>query len=242
MEVREGMSDLVLTVGLGHTLRDAARMMSERRVGAAVVIDEESPGPRIISERDVLVSVGRGEDPDEERVADHMSDSVITASALGWYCLGIIPQAGIEIHSRGFYALGDTKTPVGLAVLAVVLNLLLSALLWERYRHEGLAFSVSAASWLEWVLLYVLYVRRTGAEVAGDLRAIGVVAVCGAGMALFLAVALAPMEFGSWSENLVAATAGAAAGALVYAGLANLFGIEELSEAASRVKSRLGRA
>lgn len=169
-------------------------------------------------------------------------DSVITASALGWYCLGIIPQAGIEIHSRGFYALGDTKTPVGLAVLAVVLNLLLSALLWERYRHEGLAFSVSAASWLEWVLLYVLYVRRTGAEVAGDLRAIGVVAVCGAGMALFLAVALAPMEFGSWSENLVAATAGAAAGALVYAGLANLFGIEELSEAASRVKSRLGRA
>ena len=80
MEVREGMSELVLTVGPGHTLREAARMMTEKSVGAAVVIDEEAPGPRVISERDVLISVGRGEDPDEERVADHMSGSVITAA------------------------------------------------------------------------------------------------------------------------------------------------------------------
>lgn len=80
MEVREGMSSVVLTVGPGHTLREAARMMTERNVGAAVVVDEEEPGPRVISERDVLVSVGRGEDPDAERVADHMSGSVITAS------------------------------------------------------------------------------------------------------------------------------------------------------------------
>ena len=80
MEVREGMSEVVLTVGPGHTLREAARMMTEKSVGAAVVLDEEAPGPRVISERDVLVSVGRGEDPDEERVADHMSGSVITAA------------------------------------------------------------------------------------------------------------------------------------------------------------------
>ena len=98
-------------------------------------------------------------------------DSVFTASALGWYCLGIVPQAGIEIHSRGFYALGDTRTPVALAVAAVVVNLVLSGLLWGRYGHEGLAFSVSAASWLEWAVLYRLYAQRTGASVAADLRA-----------------------------------------------------------------------
>ena len=80
MEVREGMSTVVLTVGPGHTLREAARMMTDKNVGAAVVIDDEAPGPRVISERDVLTSVGRGEDPDGERVADHMSGSVITAS------------------------------------------------------------------------------------------------------------------------------------------------------------------
>ena len=80
MEVREGMSGVVLTVGPGHTLREAARKMTEKGVGAAVVIDEEAPGPRIISERDLLSSVGRGQSPDEERVGDHMSDTLIAAA------------------------------------------------------------------------------------------------------------------------------------------------------------------
>jgi CBS domain-containing protein len=38
MEVRAGMSEVVLTIGPGHTLRDAAAAMGRRRVGAAVVI------------------------------------------------------------------------------------------------------------------------------------------------------------------------------------------------------------
>ncbi len=80
MEVREGMSRVVLTLGPGHTLREAARLMTEKGVGAAVVLDEEAPGPGILSERDVLTSLGRGQDPDSERVGDHMSDKVITAT------------------------------------------------------------------------------------------------------------------------------------------------------------------
>jgi CBS domain-containing protein len=54
MDVREGMSPMVLTVGPGHTLRDAARLMSERQVGAAVVRDPDAGGLGIITERDVL--------------------------------------------------------------------------------------------------------------------------------------------------------------------------------------------
>ena len=96
MEVREGMSDVVLTVGPGHTLREAARMMTEKGVGAAIVIDDEAPGPGIISERDVLVSVGRGESPDEERVAGHMSTSVITA-APDWS----LERAAADMAGRG---------------------------------------------------------------------------------------------------------------------------------------------
>jgi CBS domain-containing protein len=95
MEVREGMSRLVLTVGPGHTLRDAAKRMTEKGVGAGVVIDEEYPGPRIISERDILLSLGRGEDPDSERVADHMSDTLISA-APDWS----LEQAAVEMAQR----------------------------------------------------------------------------------------------------------------------------------------------
>ncbi len=63
MQVREGMSSVVLTLGSGHTLREAAKRMSERSVGAAIVIDEELPGPGILSERDVLRSIGAGRTP-----------------------------------------------------------------------------------------------------------------------------------------------------------------------------------
>ena len=80
MQVRDGMSKVVLTVGPGHTLREAARQMADRRVGAAVVMDPEGEGPGILTERDVLVSLGRGEDPDAERVCDHLTADVVYAT------------------------------------------------------------------------------------------------------------------------------------------------------------------
>ena len=80
MQVKDGMSEVVLSIGTAHTLRDAAQRMTEKRTGAALVIDDESPAPRIITERDILNSVGNGEDPDSELVRDHMSDSVIAAA------------------------------------------------------------------------------------------------------------------------------------------------------------------
>ena len=95
MEVREGMSSVVLTVGPGHTLRQAARLMTERGVGAAVVIDEESPAPRVVSERDILNSLGAGQDPDAEKVGDHMSDTVI-AAAPDWS----LERAAVEMSHR----------------------------------------------------------------------------------------------------------------------------------------------
>jgi signal-transduction protein with cAMP-binding, CBS, and nucleotidyltransferase domain len=80
MHVRDGMSSVVLAVGPAHTLREAARMMAARRVGAAVVIDPDSPGPGIITERDLLESIGRGEDPDAEKVGDHLTSSIVYAT------------------------------------------------------------------------------------------------------------------------------------------------------------------
>jgi len=80
MHVREGMSRVVLTVGPGHTLRDAARLMSQRRAGAAVVFDPDGGGPAIVTERDILESLGAGQDPDVERVGDHLTADVVHAA------------------------------------------------------------------------------------------------------------------------------------------------------------------
>src|SRR5213595_2799567 len=83
MKVRDGMTETVLVVGPGHTLRDAARNMAQRKVGAAVVVDPEAPGPGILTERDILESVGAGQNPDEERVGDHLSAN-LTFAAPDW--------------------------------------------------------------------------------------------------------------------------------------------------------------
>lgn len=96
MQVREGMSEVVLTVGPAHTLREAAEKMVEKGIGAALVSDDEMPVPSIVTERDILISLGRGEDPDVEQVADHMSEGVVTASP-DWS----LERAAAEMSTRG---------------------------------------------------------------------------------------------------------------------------------------------
>jgi CBS domain-containing protein len=80
MQVGEGMSPTVLTVGPDHTLRATARLMARRQVGAAVVLDPDGQGPGIITERDILASLGAEQDPDKELVADHLTRDAVYAS------------------------------------------------------------------------------------------------------------------------------------------------------------------
>lgn len=80
VKVRDGMSALVLTIGPAHTLRQAARMMAARHVGAAVVTDPEHAGIGILTERDILNSVAAGEDPDAELVAQHRTEDLTYAT------------------------------------------------------------------------------------------------------------------------------------------------------------------
>ena len=80
MKVRDGMSTVVLSVGPTHTLREAARLMSGQRVGAAVVVDASQPTFGILTERDILDSVGAGQNPDAEIVANHRTADVVFAT------------------------------------------------------------------------------------------------------------------------------------------------------------------
>jgi signal-transduction protein with cAMP-binding, CBS, and nucleotidyltransferase domain len=110
MQVRDGMSEITLTVGPTHTLRAAAEKMVEKGTGAALVIDNELPTPSIVTERDLLISVARGQDPDRERVADHMSEGVL-AAAPDWS----LERAAAEMSRRGVRHLVvfDEADPIG---------------------------------------------------------------------------------------------------------------------------------
>lgn len=79
MDVHDAMSPTVLTIGPAHTLRQAAQLMSARKVGAAVVHDPDADGPGILTERDVLEAVAAGQDLEVERCADHLTRDAVTA-------------------------------------------------------------------------------------------------------------------------------------------------------------------
>src|SRR5437763_10274127 len=80
MQVNDAMSTEVLTIGPAHTLREAAARMSSRKVGAAVVIDGDQDQPGILTERDILDAIGAGQDVDEERVQDHLTNDIVVAA------------------------------------------------------------------------------------------------------------------------------------------------------------------
>lgn len=80
MRVLDGMSRVVLVVGPGHSIREAARLMNERRVGAAVVMDPDLPGPGIITERDLAQALATVDDPATAKVADHMAADTVYAA------------------------------------------------------------------------------------------------------------------------------------------------------------------
>jgi CBS domain-containing protein len=97
MKVRDGMTHVILSVGPAHTLRQAARMMAAQRVGAAVVLDHDRSGIGILTERDILASLGTDQDPDSELVADHRTTDVVFA-APDW----TLEQAAETMITGGF--------------------------------------------------------------------------------------------------------------------------------------------
>ncbi|MFD7404908.1 cyclic nucleotide-binding/CBS domain-containing protein [Streptomyces sp. NPDC059866] len=111
MLVRDAMSTVVLTIGPTHTLRQAAALMSARKVGAAVVLDPDAGGIGILTERDILNSVGLGQDPDTELSHAHTTTDVVFA-APAW----TLQEAARAMTHGGFRHLIvlDRREPVGI--------------------------------------------------------------------------------------------------------------------------------
>ena len=80
----------------------------------------------------------------------------LVSDSLLFYSIGVFAHAAIEIVSRGFYVLGDTRTPVALAISSMLLNVILSAVLVGPMELKGLALALSISAIAEFVLLTLL--------------------------------------------------------------------------------------
>jgi CBS domain-containing protein len=81
VKVRDAMTEDVFTITPGLSLREAAEFMVAHKIGAAVIIDPEEPGPGIVTERDIVRSLGSGEDPDKELIRNHLTSNATFADA-----------------------------------------------------------------------------------------------------------------------------------------------------------------
>ncbi|GAA4069423.1 MULTISPECIES: cyclic nucleotide-binding/CBS domain-containing protein [Streptomyces] len=127
MLVRDAMSTMVLTIGPAHTLRQAARLMSARRVGAAIVLDPDTSGLGILTERDILNSVGLGQNPDHETASKHTTTDVVFA-APSW----TLVEAADAMAHGGFRHLIvlDDHGPVGVVSVRDIIRC------WAPARRE----------------------------------------------------------------------------------------------------------
>ena len=114
MLVRDVMTSAVLTVGPAHTIRQVAQQMARRHVGAAVVLDPESDGPGILTERDVLEAVAGGQDLDTELAADHLTPDAV-AGEPDWD----LDQAAAAMVAGGFRHLVICEREEVVGVLSV---------------------------------------------------------------------------------------------------------------------------
>lgn len=133
MLVRDAMSTVVLTIGPAHTLRQAARLMSTRRVGAAVVLDSDTCGLGILTERDVLISLGLGQNPDTETAGTHTTTDVVFA-APSW----TLEDAADAMSHGGFRHLIvlDGNEPAGIVSVRDIIRC------WAPSRRHATALTV----------------------------------------------------------------------------------------------------
>jgi putative peptidoglycan lipid II flippase len=168
----------------------------------------------------------------------------LTSWALLWYTVGLVGHSLVEIVSRAFYALHDTKTPVLVGTVAMSLNVVFSLTfpgLFEQYGwmpHGGLALANSLATALEMVaLLWLMHRRLSGLEgryvLMGTAKSILATTVMSAALWWWMGA----MADGSvW----LIALGGIALGGAVYGGLMWALRVEEIGGLLEFGKRRIG--
>ena len=95
-----------------------------------------------------------------QRNAFNANDVAMSSLSLEAFAIGVCAFIFVKVLAPGFFAKQDTKTPMQIAVVAVLVNILLSVLLVGSMQHTGLALAVSIAAWVNATLLFIMLMVR----------------------------------------------------------------------------------
>ncbi len=161
-------------------------------------------------------------------------DTIGAASALAAFSVGVPAYVLIKVLTPGFYARQDTRTPVRLAVVSMLVNLAGNLILIWRLGHVGVAVSTALAAWVNVALLYRSLHHRDHLRVDARFKAKAVrIVAAGAlmGLALFaLNPWVDPFMGGRAGERIIALIVLCSVGAGTYGLAALLLGAVDLRE------------
>jgi putative peptidoglycan lipid II flippase len=175
-------------------------------------------------------------------------DTDHTAAVLAFYAIGLAGYAAIRILAPAFYALNDSRTPMMISLLSILINFVMNWALVGILKERGLALSTSVVALMNFALLYVIMRRKIGG-IDGRRTAItvGKIALASAVMGVLCWVVSYGLgnAFGggaatSLGARLAIVLGSVGAGAGVFYGCANMLGIPELEAAVGTVTRRLG--
>lgn len=174
-----------------------------------------------------------------ERGAFTHQATLMTAGALALYTLGMTATAGVQIFSRSFYALRDSRSPLLISLLAAISYFGLAYLLTPSMAHEGLALANAAGLWINALVLYgLLYARLKPAEHGSFLMFL----LKGLAASGLMAAAMFAVMEGLGSRGiLIQLCAASAVGGIVFAAAAYGLKLKEMRDLSALVLRRLGR-
>ena len=155
-----------------------------------------------------------------ERGAFDETASDLVSDALLFYAIALAAHTSIEILSRGFYALGDTRTPVTFALASMLINVVLAAILFGPMELKGLALALSVATIFEAIGLFLVLNRRMDSNLWNRAMATGLYRIVIGTVLMAQAVGILLLvldETGQFGpRSFFALLAGTAVGGLVY--------------------------
>jgi putative peptidoglycan lipid II flippase len=159
----------------------------------------------------------------------------MTADALRFYAFGLPAYGLVKGLSQAFYSVQDTKTPVRIAAIAMVANILLNLALMGPLGLRGLALATSLAAWLNVALLLTSLRRTVGPlPTASLLRAFGRALIAsgalGVGCVLGLTAVATGLPEGSFAGRLASVVAAIVAGLSALVLTYRLLGHREMAE------------
>lgn len=165
-----------------------------------------------------------------------------TAIALLYYGLGLWAFSAVRVVVSTFYALQDTRTPVRMAIISIIVNIIMGVILMKPLEHGGLALATSLASMLNLTLLIWVLKQRMGRLnwrriLLSGLKTITCSLVMGVGVGMVAHYTISSPN-APFNHLLAGLTAAILAGLLLYTGLSQLLHSSELKTVLTVVQNR----